>query len=193
MKTGHNGRISRSAVAWPTALPRLWGRLRTMLRFCFILPGCAGAWRGVGVDSRRWGIFRLCGLSYFLGRFCPFGTWGGVCWVIRHARTGGDDFYFLEIWRGERITGRSPHMCPTVGLMAVSAGRHKIGADRDRLIFRTARDGIGASVGHDLVIEVTRWSGELDVNDDGTPATLDVKIDLTSLAVREGTGGGKPL
>jgi polyisoprenoid-binding protein YceI len=77
--------------------------------------------------------------------------------------------------------------------MAVSAGRHKIGADRDRLIFRTARDGIGASVGHDLVIEVTRWSGELAVNDDGTPATLDVKIDLTSLAVREGTGGVKPL
>jgi len=77
--------------------------------------------------------------------------------------------------------------------MAVSAGRHKIGADRDRLILRTARDGMAASVGHDLTIEVTRWSGELSVNDDGTPDALDLKIDLTSLAVREGTGGVKPL
>ncbi|HEY1916392.1 MAG TPA: YceI family protein [Streptosporangiaceae bacterium] len=77
--------------------------------------------------------------------------------------------------------------------MAVSAGRHKIGADRDRLVLRTGRDGLASSVGHDLVIEVTRWSGELSVNDDGTPGGLDIKMDLTSLAVREGNGGVKPL
>lgn len=31
------------------------------------------------------------------------------------------------------------------------------------------------------------------MNDDGTPAALEVRIDVQSLAVREGTGGFKPL
>ncbi|HLH59449.1 MAG TPA: YceI family protein [Streptosporangiaceae bacterium] len=77
--------------------------------------------------------------------------------------------------------------------MPVPAGRHRVGADRDRLTLRTARDGLAASVGHDLTIDVTRWQGELAIAPDGTPSGLDVRIDLTSLAVREGTGGVKPL
>ncbi len=52
---------------------------------------------------------------------------------------------------------------------------------------------MAASAGHDLTIEITRWSGELTVGDDGTPTALDARIDMTSLAVREGTGGLKPL
>jgi polyisoprenoid-binding protein YceI len=47
--------------------------------------------------------------------------------------------------------------------------------------------------GHDLAIEVTRWSGELAVGDDLAPSGLQVRIDMGSLAVREGTGGAKPL
>jgi polyisoprenoid-binding protein YceI len=77
--------------------------------------------------------------------------------------------------------------------MAVSAGSHKISADRDKLLLRTGRDGLAATAGHDLTIAVTHWSGELTVDEDGTPSGLDVTIDLTSLAVREGTGGLKPL
>lgn len=77
--------------------------------------------------------------------------------------------------------------------MTVHAGRHKVGADRDRLVLRTTRDGLAASAGHDLTIEITRWSGELIVNDDSAPASLDVRIDMTSLAVREGAGGLKAL
>jgi polyisoprenoid-binding protein YceI len=77
--------------------------------------------------------------------------------------------------------------------MTVHAGRHKVGADRDRLVLRTTRDGLAASAGHDLTIEITRWSGELTVDDDSSPASLDVRIDMTSMAVREGTGGLKPL
>ena len=77
--------------------------------------------------------------------------------------------------------------------MTVHAGRHKVGADRDRLVLRTSRDGLAASAGHDLTIELTRWSGELTVGEDDTPTALDVRIDMTSLAVREGTGGLKPL
>jgi polyisoprenoid-binding protein YceI len=77
--------------------------------------------------------------------------------------------------------------------MTVPAGRHKIGADRDRLVLRTSRDGLAATAGHDLTIEVTRWSGELTVAEDSAPTDLDLRIDLTSLAVLSGTGGVKPL
>jgi polyisoprenoid-binding protein YceI len=77
--------------------------------------------------------------------------------------------------------------------MSVPAGSHRVGADRDRLVLHTKRDGLAASVGHDLTIEVTRWSGQLTVGEDGGPAALDVRIDMTSLAIREGTGGVKPL
>ena len=56
--------------------------------------------------------------------------------------------------------------------MTVHAGRHKIGADRDRLVLRTSRDGLAASAGHDLTIEVTRWSGELTVGEDSAPGGL---------------------
>ncbi|MGH3159039.1 MAG: YceI family protein [Streptosporangiaceae bacterium] len=77
--------------------------------------------------------------------------------------------------------------------MTVPAGSRKVGAGRDRLVLHTARDGMAASAGHDLTIEVTRWSGQLTVGEDATPTALDVKIDMTSLTVREGTGGLKPL
>lgn len=77
--------------------------------------------------------------------------------------------------------------------MAVPAGPHKIGADRDRLVLRTSRVGLAASAGHDLTIEITRWSGEVTVNEDAAPSGLDVRVDMTSLAVREGSGGVKPL
>ena len=77
--------------------------------------------------------------------------------------------------------------------MAVSAGRHKLGPDRGQIILHTFRDGLAATAGHDLTIEVTRWSGELDINDDLSPAALDVRIDMGALTVRNGTGGIKPL
>jgi polyisoprenoid-binding protein YceI len=77
--------------------------------------------------------------------------------------------------------------------MVVVAGRHRLGPDQGRILLRTFRDGLAAQAGHDLTIEVTRWSGELGVNDDLSPAGLEVRIDLGALAVREGRGGVKPL
>ena len=77
--------------------------------------------------------------------------------------------------------------------MAVLAGRHQLGPDRGRIILRTFRDGLAAQAGHDLTIEAIRWSGVLDVNDDLSPADLDVRIDMGALVVRDGTGGVKPL
>src|SRR5215469_9306361 len=77
--------------------------------------------------------------------------------------------------------------------MAVHPGRHQLGPDHGRIILRTSRDGLAATAGHDLTIEATRWSGVLTVNEDLSPADLNVHIDMGALVVREGTGGVKPL
>jgi polyisoprenoid-binding protein YceI len=77
--------------------------------------------------------------------------------------------------------------------MVVAAGRHRLGPDRGRILLRTFRDGLAAQAGHDLTIEATRWSGELVVNDDLSPASVEAHVDLGALVVREGTGGVKPL
>jgi polyisoprenoid-binding protein YceI len=77
--------------------------------------------------------------------------------------------------------------------MADQAGRLRLGAERGRIVLLTTRDGLAAQAGHDLTIEITRWSAELEVADDLTPARLTVRVDMNSLAVREGTGGVKPL
>jgi polyisoprenoid-binding protein YceI len=77
--------------------------------------------------------------------------------------------------------------------MAVHAGRLQLGTDRARILLHTFRDGLAAQAGHDLTIEVGRWSGSLTVNDDLSPSALEVRADMGSLIVREGTGGLKPL
>jgi len=77
--------------------------------------------------------------------------------------------------------------------MAVHPGRHHLGMDRGRIVLHTFRDGLAATAGHDLTIEVGRWSGELTVNEDQSPDGLTVQIDMGSLIVRDGTGGLKPL
>ncbi len=77
--------------------------------------------------------------------------------------------------------------------MAIQAGRHRFGTDRGRIVLRTYRDGLAAQAGHDLTIEVAVWSGDIEIADDGKPASLQVRIDLSSLVVKEGTGGLKPL
>jgi hypothetical protein len=97
--------------------------------------------------------------------------------------------------------------------MALQAGRHPLGISQGRIILHTYRDGLAAQAGHDLVLEVARWSGEITVADgrvagdaaasdpvagdlvasDPVPEGLEVRVDLGSLTVREGTGGLKPL
>ena len=76
--------------------------------------------------------------------------------------------------------------------MAANGGRHRFGPDGGRLTLRTYRTGLAAHAGHDLTIEITRWSGELD-GDDRAPARLEARIDMGSLQIREGTGGVMPL
>ncbi len=77
--------------------------------------------------------------------------------------------------------------------MAVHAGPQELGTKQGRIVLHTFRDGLAAQAGHDLTIEVGRWSGALSLNDDLSPASLDARLDLNSLIVREGTGGLKPL
>ena len=60
------------------------------------------------------------------------------------------------------------------------------GPENARLTVRTARSGAAAKAGHDLLIEVTAWSGTLDP--DGDPAVT-LSADPRSLRVLEGTGG----
>jgi polyisoprenoid-binding protein YceI len=77
--------------------------------------------------------------------------------------------------------------------MAMQAGRHHLGPEHGRIVLKTFRDGLAAQAGHDLTIDAARWSGELAVGDDLTPTSLEVRIDMGSLVVREGSGGIKPL
>lgn len=81
--------------------------------------------------------------------------------------------------------------------MAPFTGNYRLGPDAGRVVVKTSRAGLAAKVGHDLVIEVTRWSADINVpgEDDGgmSAATITAELDLGSLAVREGTGGARPL
>src|SRR5258708_33713412 len=77
--------------------------------------------------------------------------------------------------------------------MAAAPGHYRLGPENGKIVLRTFREGLGARAGHDLVIDVPRWSGELTVNDDKTLASVEAKIDMTSWIVREGNGGIKPL
>ncbi|MBO0771557.1 MAG: YceI family protein, partial [Actinobacteria bacterium] len=77
--------------------------------------------------------------------------------------------------------------------MSVESGHYRLGPGDGRLVLRTFRDGLAARAGHDLTIEATRWSGDLTVGAGETPSALDVRIEMGSLVVREGTGGVKPL
>jgi polyisoprenoid-binding protein YceI len=65
------------------------------------------------------------------------------------------------------------------------------------VVLKTGRQGLAARAGHDLTVEITRWSAQVQVPGDDaggiTAATVKADFDLGSLEVREGTGGAKPL
>ncbi len=81
--------------------------------------------------------------------------------------------------------------------MAAPSGNFRLGPDAGRVVIKTTRAGLAARAGHDLTIEVTQWSAQVDVpaEEDGGPAaaTVSAGLDLGSLEVREGTGGALPL
>jgi hypothetical protein len=74
-------------------------------------------------------------------------------------------------------------------------GTHELGPGDGRVLVKTGREGLAARAGHDLTLEITQWSARVTVPAEGSGAseTLTADLDLGSLAVREGTGGAKPL
>lgn len=77
------------------------------------------------------------------------------------------------------------------------AGTFQSGPGSGRILIKTGRTGMAARAGHDLTLEVTRWSARVTVpGEEGgglEAAEVSAELDLGSLAVREGTGGAKPL
>ena len=78
--------------------------------------------------------------------------------------------------------------------MGVPDGTYSVGPHAGRLLIRTARTGLGARAGHDLTLEVTQWRGSVAL-DTASPASsaVAVEAEVSSIEVREGTGGVKPL
>ena len=102
--------------------------------------------------------------------------------------------------------------------MAASTVTYRLGPDAGRVVISTTRAGLAARVGHDLTLDVTRWSADITVpvgapaetvpaetapgetapaavapDGDLSAATVTAELDLGSLVVREGTGGARPL
>jgi hypothetical protein len=76
-------------------------------------------------------------------------------------------------------------------------GTHQLGPGSGRVLVKTGREGLAARAGHDLTLEITRWSAQVTVPGEAAGGlagtTLAAELDLGSLAVRSGTGGAKPL
>jgi polyisoprenoid-binding protein YceI len=73
-------------------------------------------------------------------------------------------------------------------------GTFLLGPDSGRVLVKTGRAGLAARAGHDLTIELTRWTARVTIPEDGVAAAqIAAELDLSSLAVRAGTGGAKPL
>jgi YceI-like domain len=92
--------------------------------------------------------------------------------------------------------------------MADSTRTYRLGPDAGQVVIKTTRAGLAARVGHDLSIDVSRWSADVTAPggtalaetgaeetaaDELSAATVTAELDLGSLVVREGTGGARPL
>ena len=75
--------------------------------------------------------------------------------------------------------------------MTLAPGTHQLGPDNATLKVKTYREGVAAKVGHDLVIEVTRWEARIDSR--GGSSRVELSADSRSLEVRTGERGVKPL
>ena len=74
-----------------------------------------------------------------------------------------------------------------------AAGTFRLGPENASLQVNTYREGVGAKVGHDLVIDVTRWEATIELAGDPAGSSIRLTADPRSLEVREGRRGLKPL
>jgi polyisoprenoid-binding protein YceI len=86
------------------------------------------------------------------------------------------------------------HERPGPVTMTLTSGTYGLGPAAGTLRLRTGRSGLGRGAGHDLTIEVTRWSGEAVIDlDDPSASRVTAEIEPASFEVVEATGGVKPL
>ena len=78
--------------------------------------------------------------------------------------------------------------------MTLTGGDHSIGPSDGQLTINTYVGGLGAKMGHDLVLEAKRWDGTATI-DAANPAasSVHVRVEVGSLEVIGATGGLKPL
>src|SRR5262249_59376333 len=82
----------------------------------------------------------------------------------------------------------------SVDFMDLHTTSFEIGPENARLLVRTRREGLGARAGHELVIEATRWAGQVRIDAGERPGGyVEVRVDTHGLEVREGHGGARPL
>jgi hypothetical protein len=72
----------------------------------------------------------------------------------------------------------------------IEPGSYAFGPDNATLTVHTKKGGAAAKAGHDLEIEVTKWSASLELGDNSSAS---LTADSRSLRVIEGTGGVQPL
>src|SRR5215218_9203331 len=77
--------------------------------------------------------------------------------------------------------------------MRLPAGTYRLGPEDGSLVVRTFREGMAAKVGHDLVLEATRWEAALELADDPARSAIELTADPSSLEIREALRGLKPL
>jgi polyisoprenoid-binding protein YceI len=77
--------------------------------------------------------------------------------------------------------------------VSIQSGTYRFGPDNADLSVRTERRGAAAKAGHDLVIRVTSWEGQLLVGEDPAEASVELSADPSSLRVVESTGGMQAL
>ncbi len=73
--------------------------------------------------------------------------------------------------------------------MTIAAGTYELGPADGTVAVRTHRTGAAARAGHDLLLHVTAWRGEIEIGEDGAPTTVVFEVDTTSFRVIDGTGG----
>jgi len=78
--------------------------------------------------------------------------------------------------------------------MTVSNRTHSLGPEAGRITLNVYRDGVAARMGHNLVLEATKWRGKVEVEaDDPAASSVKLTIDPRSLEIIEASGGIKPL
>jgi len=77
--------------------------------------------------------------------------------------------------------------------VAIAPGTYNLGPQHGKLLIKTGREGMGGKMGHDLTIEVTRWSATADVGEDPSQTSLTGSAEVGSMEVVKGEGGVKPL